>query len=167
MRWDRLFEDLEGQAADIELEQRDVLAEELRDGDWADTPWRRLLGGHVVLAVRGVERIEGVVMLVNDHVIHLRGDGIEHVVSAPAVLTVHSTERRSEVPTAVRSALGWGHVLRALRDAGEDVRVHLVDGMSRDGSVGVVGQDFVRLRHGSGRDQIVPFDAIAVVSGRT
>ncbi|AXT85710.1 hypothetical protein C6I20_11265 [Aeromicrobium sp. A1-2] len=166
MRWDRLFDDLEGQAADIELEQRDALAVELRDGDWASTPWRRLLGGRVVLAVRGVERIEGVVELVNDQVIHLRGDGIDHVVSTLAVLTVHSTERRSEAPTAVRSALGWGHVLRALRDGGEDVRVQLVDGMSRDGSVQVVGQDFVQLRVGSGREQIVPFDAIAVVSGR-
>ncbi|MGA8988542.1 hypothetical protein [Aeromicrobium sp.] len=167
MRWDRLFDELEGQAHDIELEERDAFADELRDGTWAETPWRRMLGGRVALAVRGAERVEGEVILVNDHVVHLRGDGFEHIVSASAVLTVLSTERRSEAPSVVRSALGWRHVLRALRGAGEEVRVHLVDGAARDGLVRVVGHDFVQLRVPSGRDQIVPFSSIAVVSGRT
>ena len=63
-------------------------------------------------------------------------------------------------------ALGWGHVFRALREAGEEIRLRLVDGSVRDGAVLVAGRDFVRLRAGSGRDQVVPFDAIAVVSGR-
>ena len=167
MRWDRLFEDLEAQAADLELDERDALADELRDGDWAQTSWRQLLGGHVVLAVRGADRVEGVVTLVNDRLVHLRGDAMDHVVSAAAVMAVQSSERRADAATAVGDALGWGHVFRALREAGEEIRVRLVDGTLRDGSVGVAGRDFVRLRAGSGRDQVVPFDAIAVVSGRT
>ena len=59
MRWERLFEDLEARAADLELDERDALVDELRDGDWAQTSWRQLLGGHVVLAVRGADRVEG------------------------------------------------------------------------------------------------------------
>jgi hypothetical protein len=167
MRWDRLFEDLEAQAADLELDERDALADELRDGDWAQTSWRQLLGGHVVLAVRGADRVEGVVTLVNDRLVHLRGEGIDHVVSAAAVMAVHSSERRADAPTAVGDALGWGHVFRALREADEEIRLRLVDGTIRDGSVWVVGRDFVRLRAGSGRDQVLLFDGIAVVSGRT
>lgn len=167
MRWDRLFEDLEAQAADLELDERDALVDELRDGDWAQTPWRQLLGGHVVLSVRGADRIEGHVTLVNDRLVHLRGDTLDHVVNAAAVMAVHSSEQRAEASTAVGEALGWGYVFRALRESGEEIRVRLLDGTVRDGSVVVAGRDFVRLRTGSGRDQMVPFDAIAVVSGRT
>jgi hypothetical protein len=36
-----------------------------------------------------------------------------------------------------------------------------------DGSIGVVGGDFVRLRDEAGRDQVLPFGVVAVVSGRT
>ncbi len=167
MRWERLFEDLEARAADLELDERDALVDELRDGDWAQTSWRHLLGGHVVLAVRGADRVEGDVTLVNDRMVHLRGDAMNHVVSAAAVMTVQSSERRADAATNVGDALGWGHVFRALREAGEEIRVRLVDGTVRDGSVVVAGRDFVRLRTGSGRDQVVPFEAIAVVSGRT
>jgi hypothetical protein len=167
MRWDRLFEDLEAQAADLELDERDALVDELRDGDWAQTSWRQLLGGQVVLAVRGADRVEGVVTLVNDRLVHLRGDRMDHVVSAAAVMAVHSSERRADASTAVGDALGWSHVFRALRGAGEEIRVRLVDGTVRDGSVLVAGRDFVRLRAESGRDQVLPFDGIAVVSGRT
>lgn len=167
MRWDRLFDDLEGQAADRELDERDALVDELRDGDWAQTSWRELLGGRVVLTVRGADRVEGVVTLVNDRLVQLRGDGVDHVASTAAVLTVHSAERRADPPSAVGEALGWGHVFRALREASAEIRVRLVDGTSWDGSVLVAGRDFVRLRAGSGRDQVLPFDGIAVVSGRT
>jgi hypothetical protein len=167
MRWERLFEDLEARAADLELDERDALVEELRDGDWSQTSWRQLLGGHVVVTVRGAERIEGEVTLVNDRLVHLRGDAMDHVVNAGAVMAVHSSERRADASTAVDDALGWGHVFRALREAGEEIRVRLVDGSVRDGSVVVAGRDFVRLRAASGRDQVLPFDAIAVVSGQT
>lgn len=167
MRWDRLFEDLEAQAADLELDERDALADELRDGDWAQTTWRQLLGGHVVLTVRGADRVEGVVTLVNDRLIQLSGEGADHVVSTAAVLVVHSAERRADTPTKVGEALGWGQIFRALRDVGEEIRVRLVDGTSRDGAVLVAGRDFVRLRAESGHDQVLPFSGIAIVSGRT
>jgi sRNA-binding regulator protein Hfq len=167
MRWERLFEELEAQSADLELDERDALVDELRDGDWAQTSWRQLLGGRVVLALRGVERVEGVVGTVNQRLVHLQGEAVDHVVNAAAILTVLSSERRADPTGAVAQALGWGQVLRALRDAGEEVRLRLVDGMSRDGVVQVVGRDFVRLRVGSGHDQLVLLDAIAVVSGRT
>ncbi|MDX6278092.1 MAG: hypothetical protein QOJ72_2220, partial [Nocardioidaceae bacterium] len=40
MRWERLFAELEAQAGDVELQDRDALVEELADGDWAATSWR-------------------------------------------------------------------------------------------------------------------------------
>lgn len=167
MRWEKLFAELEAQADDLELDERDLLVDELRDGDWAETSWHSLLGGQVVLDVMGAGRVEGQAVLVNERLVQLRGDRVDHVVAHHAVLTILSTQERSAALTRVTAALGWGHVFRALRGAGETIGLRLVDGTSRDGSVDVVGKDFVRLRSESGREIAVPFAAVAVVSGRT
>ncbi len=167
MRWDRLFAELEAQSGDLEAQERDALVEELRDGEWAETSWRSLLGGEVVLDVVGHGRVSGTVVLVNRQVIQLRGDRAEHVVGADAVTAVVSAERRAEPESSVSAALGWGHVLRALRAEAKPIRVRTVSGTSLDGTVDVVGADFVRIRGESGRGQLVPFGALAIVSART
>jgi PAS domain-containing protein len=167
VRWDRLFDDLEAQAADLEREERDALVDELRDGDWAQTRWRHLVGGRVTLEVVGGGRVDGIVTLVNDRVLQISGDRADHVVAASAVLLVQAAERRADPPGRVSAALGWGHVFRALRDAGEEVVVRLVDGSSREGVVDVVGGDFVRLTTPAGRSQDVVWTGIVMVSGRT
>jgi len=164
VRWDRLFADLEGQAADLELEERDALVSELRDGEWAETSWRDLAGGHVVLEVDGLGRVEGEARLVNDTVVHLASERVEHVVAASAVLEVVASERRAPAPTTVTSRLGWGHVLRAARDDGDRVRLARTDGVSVDGTVDVVGRDFVTVTSDSGRTRRVPFAAIAALT---
>ncbi len=164
MRWDRLFADLEGQAADLELEERDALVTELRDGAWAETSWRDLLGGHVVLEVTGLGRVEGEARLANDRVVHLVSGRAEHVVARAAVLEVIASERRASAPTAVTSRLGWGHVLRAARDDGDRTLLTRTDGMAVDGTVDVVGRDFVTMRSGAGRTRTVPFAAIAALT---
>jgi hypothetical protein len=167
VRWERLFAELEAQGEDLEREERDVLVDELRDGDWSRTSWRDLLGGQVVIEVRGAGRVEGSLVLVNERLLQLSGPSGDHVVATSAVTTVHSSERRGAAPTRVEAALGWGQVLRALRDSGDEVRVRLVDGGVREGTIEVVGRDFVRLRSASGRDQVLPVAGIAVVSGRS
>jgi hypothetical protein len=164
VRWDRLFADLEGQVADLELEERDALVSELRDGEWAETSWRDLAGGHVVLEVTGHGRVEGEARLVNQTVVHLASDRVEHVVSASAVFEIVASERRAPTPTTVTSRLGWGHVLRAARDDGDGIRVTRTDGVSVDGMVDVVGRDFVTMTSATGRTRRVPFAAIAVLT---
>ena len=166
MRWDRLFDELEAQAAELEHDDRDALVEELSDGDWAETSWRDLLGGVVALEVLGAGRVEGRVALVNEQLLQLIGEQVDHVVAVPAVMVVHSAERRSDEPGRVARALGWGHVFRALRDTGEEVLVRLVDGSSRSGRLEVVGRDFVRVVTAGGRPQDVAWTAVAMVSGR-
>lgn len=149
------------------MQDRDALVEELRDGEWADTSWRSLLGGHVVLDVVGMGRVDGSVMLVNEHIVQLRGEQIAHVIGTRAVAAVISAERRADEPSVVSATLGWGHVFRALRVDGEPVRVRTITGSVVDGTIEVVGADFVRVRQESGRDQTLPFAAVAIVSGRT
>lgn len=167
VRWDRLFDELEAQAAEIERAERDAFVDELRDGDWAQTSWRDLLGGAVVLEVQGGGRIEGEVALVNERIVQVRGDRVDHVVATAAVMVVHAAERRADAPGRVGAALGWGRVLRALRDAAEPIAIRLLDGRVHQGTVEVVGKDFVRVVADSGRRQDVAWSAIAVVSGRT
>lgn len=164
MRWDRLFADLEGQAADLELQERDALVAELRDGEWAETSWRDLAGGHVVLDVDGLGRVEGEARLVNETVVHLVSSRVEHVVAASAVLEVVTSERRAAAPTTVTSRLGWGHVLRAVRDDRDRARLTRTDGASIDGTIDVVGRDFVMVTSGTGRTRRVPFAAIAALT---
>ncbi len=166
MRWERLFSELEAQAEDLEIQQRDALVDELRDGEWADTTWRSLLGGAVVLDVIGIGQVEGEAVLVNERIVQVHADRVDHVISSRAIAAIRSSERRADPPTAVSSALGWGHVFRALRDEGEPVRMSTFTGSTIDGEIDVVGADFVRVREESGRDQTLPFAAVAVVSGR-
>jgi hypothetical protein len=164
VRWNRLFADLEGQAADLELEERDALVNELRDGAWAETSWRDLVGGHVVLDVEGLGRVEGEARLVNEHVLHVVSERTEHVVAASAVLDVVASEHRATAPTTVTSHLGWGHLLRAARDDGDRARLARTDGIVVNGAVEVVGRDFVTIVSGSGRTHTVPFAAIAALT---
>jgi len=167
MRWERLFSELEAQAGDVERLDRDALVDELRDGDWAETSWVDLLGGHVVLEVMGLGRLDGQVVLANERIVQLRTESVDHVINASAVVCVVSSERRAASNSAVVAALGWGHIYRTLRDLGSGVRLCKVDGATFAGSVDVVGRDFVRIRDTAARDHVVPFDAVAVVSGRT
>ncbi len=167
MRWERLFHELEAQAGDLEMQERDALVDELRDGEWAETSWRSLLGGAVMIDVIGVGRIEGECVLANEQVVQLRSGRVEHVISANAVAAIVSSERRAGPSSAVSSALGWGHVFRALRAQGDTVRLQTITGSTFDGCIEVVGADFVRIRDESGRVQSLTFAAVAAVSGRT
>lgn len=167
MRWERLFHELEAQASDLEMQERDALVDELRDGEWAETSWRSLLGGVVVIDVIGVGRIEGECVLANEQVVQLRSGRAEHVISSNAVAAIISSERRAEPSSTVSSALGWGHVFRALRADGDILQLQMINGSTIDGFIDVVGADFVRIRQESGRSQTVTFGSVAVVSGRT
>ena len=166
MRWDRLFTELEARSADLVLDERDALVDELRDGDWAATSWWTLLGGQVVLDVLGHGHVGGQVVLANERLVQLRGERVDHVLSNAAVLAVVSSERRADEISTVAAALGWGHVFRALRDAGAEVRIGRVDGSTVEGTIVVVGRDFLRVRGETGRDHLLTFTSLAVVSGR-
>lgn len=167
MRWDRLFEDLEAQADDLERDERDALVDELRDGDWGQTSWRDLLGGAVSLQVMGAGVVEGQVAMINERLVQLVAERIDHVVAVGAVLAVHATQRRADEIGRVAETLGWGHIFRAIRDEGQVVVIRSIDGSSREGTIDVVGRDFVRLTVASGRTQDVVWSTIAVVSGRS
>lgn len=164
MRWDRLFDDLEGQAEHAESVEREALIAELREGEWSQIGWTRLVaeGSDVELAVRGGGVLRGRVQFANDRLIHLAAEGNHHVVAAAAVVSVAGASRPRPALSAVAAALGWSHVLR--QAVGEPAHLHLRDGLSIAGTIDTVGADFVAVIMPVGATRLVPFDAIRVLT---
>lgn len=168
MRWERLFADLEDQAEDEALAERDALAADLRDEHWGSLSWRDLLGDSVTLDVVGAGRISGTVVAHNATFVHVRHPTLDHVVAVPAVSSVVATHGDPRPQGPVTQRLGWTHVCRRARDDGDEIHLVRADGSALDGLVDVVGGDFVRLRPTSGAEPtaVVPYVAIAVLSIR-
>lgn len=163
MRWDRLFADLEAEAAELAKEEAEGLAADLRDEIWAETSWRDLVGGQVVLEVNGAGQVTGEVAAINERLVRLRAGTGGHLVACAAVSGVLSTQRRADPPSRIDAAMGWGQALRRLRDDAGSVRLVLTDGRTFDGSIEAVGRDFVRLTAGRSSRTVV-LDAISVVT---
>jgi hypothetical protein len=162
MRWDRLFADLEAAADDDALLEREALVDELRDEVWAATPWRELLGGEVELEVLGAGRIAGRVGLVNERLLRVDAGSTEHVVALDAVLGARA-DARAPAPTSVDARLGWPHVLRRLRDDGDEVRFVRTDGAAWRGTVVRVVDGAVEVSSAD-RATLLPLRVLAMVS---
>lgn len=162
MRWERLFAELEASLDDDALLERDALVADLRDEEWSRTPWRSLLGGHVELELLGAGRLVGEVGFANDRLVRLDAGSVEHVVAIDAV-TGARTDGRAPAPSTVDARLGWPHVLRRLRDDGDEVRVVRTDGATLRAQVARVVDGGVVLRTAE-RDLLVPLRALAVVT---
>lgn len=168
MRWERLFGELEGYAEHLQLEERDALVTELREGEWAERSWiDGLAGGDVEaeIAVRDVGVLTGRVRLANDQVIHLESSSAAYVVAPSAVHWIRAEGHASGLDReSVAAKLGWGPVFREAQDEGDVVRLTLVGGAVIEGAVTAVGGDFVRMMPGSGRHRDVPTSAISVAT---
>ncbi|RLV54812.1 hypothetical protein D9V41_14560 [Aeromicrobium phragmitis] len=162
MRWDRLFDDLEASAEDVVRDERDVLADDLRDELLAERSWADGLAGAVLVSVHGAGDVEGAVAGVAEEFVHLETGHEDVLVARSAVMAVSGAGRGS----ARRSRVGWGGVFRAARDDGDPVRVLRRDGQQVEGEVIAAAADAVVLRTPSGRDVTIPWSAIALVRRR-
>lgn len=163
MRWQRLFEELEGQVEHEHARERDALVDELREGEWSQIAWTHLLadGTEVDVVVLDVGPLRGTVQFANPNVIHLASPTAEHVIATSAVVST-SAEGRPATVSPVLASLGWAHVLRSVPQ--EPVRFALVGGQWLDGHVDVVGADFVRLRTAGGAVRLLPFSALRMMT---
>lgn len=167
MRWERLFGELEGQAEHAHLEERDALVADLREGEWAARSWLDGLhgSGEIDVEVSDVGLLVGRVRLANATLIHLEGSTSDHLIATDAVRWVRGGTRAAGLAGgSVSSRLGWGHVLREMQADNDEIRATLVGGLLVEGSVVVVGKDFVRVAPASGRDRDVPTSALRAVT---
>jgi hypothetical protein len=163
MRWERLFAHLEGVAADAHAEERDALADDLRDEQWARLSWTDLLGGaDVRLDVVGLGDVRGRVVGVGD-VLLVEDAGRRLVVLPEAVTAVVGADGRAA--PAAPTARTRRQVARALRDAGVEVRVVRRDGRAVEGTIAAAGADFVQVVSG-GRRVSLPWAWIAALVER-
>jgi hypothetical protein len=165
VRWERLFDELEGSLAHERLEERDALVEDLREGEWAQVSWSQVVDGsaEAELQVDDVGPVRGKVQFANRHVVHLSGQTTDHVIAASAVTSVSGTSRPAQPAPVVAEALGWGHVFRNLT-AGALARLVTRGGMAIEGRIDVVGADFVRVLTAMGAVRVVPFAAIRMLT---
>lgn len=168
MRWDRLFGELEGYAEHLQLEDRDELVSELREGAWAERSWIDTLAGGDVeaeLSVRDFGALIGRVRWANEQVIHLETSSAMRVIAAAAVQWARTEGRSPGLDReSVAARLGWGPVFREAQDEADVVRLTLRGGEVVEGSVSAVGADFVRIATASGRHRDVPTSAIRVAT---
>ncbi len=162
MRWDRLFDDLEASAQEAVREERDALADDLRDELLAERSWTESLNGEVLVSVQGAGDVRGVVAGVAEHFVHLLAAHEDVLVARSAVMGLSGGGRGA----ARRGRAGWGSVFRAARDDGDPIRLLRRDGQQIEGEVRAVVADAVVVRTPSKRELTIPWSAIALVRRR-
>lgn len=151
-----LFDDLEAQAGALAHRERlEEVADRSRSAYHEVTLQSRLMasvGSHVRLEVVGLGALAGALVRVGSGWCRVTSGDVSWVVRIPAVTRVRGASTRSvpEVAWAVVDRLGHASVLRRLADEGRQVRFHLADGSSVEGSLSRVGADFVEVRSPAG-----------------
>jgi len=163
VRWDRLFEELEASSHEVRADEREALAADLQDEQWAALSWIDLLGAaDVRLDVSGLGEVGGVES-VGDVIVLRDGLGRRTVVVPEAVVAVNGADGRAAPPPTSRRTRR--QLVRALRDAELEVRVVRRDGSAVEGRIVAAGADFVQLGVG-GRRVSLPWSSIAALVER-
>jgi len=169
-----VFDDLEQQAAGLHLSERDAEVADLTLAEYSrislaarlhaslDRELRvRLVGGH---------QVQGRLARVGEDWFLLVGRSAEWIVRHQGVVTVDGLSSRadSEATWSVVDRLSLRAVLRGLAGMHQPCLVHCADDHRVEGRVGRVGQDFLELVVGDGRDravQVLPVTSVSALQG--
>lgn len=170
MRWEALFEDLEGQfsAAEAAGFEGDVasLAEAERGSIALSSRVAASAGAAVGIVTRGGHRVSGQIVDAANEWLLVEAGAAQTLVPLAAIAGVTGLSSRATESGGVRRRLGLGHALRGL--ARERATVRLTCGpTTRPGQLISVGHDFVDFLADGGPVEAVPISAIeAVASSR-
>ncbi|CAN5188281.1 hypothetical protein BH09ACT10_BH09ACT10_15100 [soil metagenome] len=165
MRWENLFRDLIDQATELDLAARDLQVAELAQGAWGQLRWADLIGHReVTIRVEHVGQITGRVAQVTGAWVLVESPTFAFAIAHRSVLGIAILDATGAASSsAVSDRLGWGHAFRAFARDRDRILVTRIDGSSLSAYVRVVAADFVVLEHEAGRDEVVPFAAVAAV----
>ena len=166
MRWDRLFADLEAEAAELAAQDRDAEIAERTRAALSEVRWlERVRGatGSPATLVLGDARVAGTVRYAGPDWVLVDAGADDVLVPAAAVIGIEGVGTAAP-PGTDRLPLTWTAAWRSLSRDRADVLVRRTDGRQVRGTVGKVGADFVELEHDDdsrpGRVVLVPFAAI-------
>lgn len=179
MRWERLFADLEAEAAELEVRDRDAEIAERTRAELAGVRWaervRGATGRRVTVTLAGAQRLVGVVRYVGPDWVLLDGGPVDLLVPAHAVLGVEGVGALAPGGSE-RVPFTWAAAWRTLSRDRLVVRVVRCDGSTVRGTVGRVGADFAEIDRAAEGDVgplprdasaggvvLVPFAAVQVV----
>jgi len=153
MRWQGLFEDLEAQAAAMQVAERGAEIEERTRAETAQLALidrlRPAVGLDLKLRCRGGLVLAGRPRHVGAEWLLLdEGGGREALVSLASVATIGGLGRLSAAPNTmsrVESRLGLRHALRGIARDRSVLRAYLADATTVDGTIDRVGADFVEI----------------------
>ncbi len=167
MRWERLFDDLEGEVVEMAALERDAEISERVRAEVSAVRWlerlRGSLGATIGVELMAVGPVRGVVRYVGPNWLLLDDGGRDFLVPAGSVIGVEGAGRSAPVESE-RVPLTWAAAWRSLARDRAVVRLVRLDGTALRGTVGQVGADFIEIE-GAGeraRARLVPFAGIAM-----
>lgn len=171
-----VFDDLEQQAAGLELVERDIEVEDLGVAEYARVSLAARLHASVGTSLRlrllGGHQVAGRLARVGQDWLLLVDRAAEWIVRYDGIVTATGLSARAdhEDTWSVVDRLTLRSVLRRLSSVSEQCQVHFADDHRLQGRVGRVGRDFFELHVGEGADrsvQVVPVASVAALQGRT
>lgn len=165
MRWEQLIADLQLQAELIGDDERDAIAEDLRDEEWAKTSWLDLVAGRVVLDVHECGLVQGDFEFLDSPVIVLSGPREIQLIQVQAVRALVRSDVDARDPLSLVQQ-SWRAVLRDLRDDQAEVRVVLIGGGIIAGQIASVGADFFSFRLPQGDVRVIPLASVIQLSAQ-
>jgi hypothetical protein len=179
MRWERLFAELEAEAAELSERRRDAEIADRTRAELARTHWldrvRASTGTTVRLRLLGAELVEGGVLQVAADWLLLRTGAFDVLVPVHAVVGVEGAVTASAPRGAAEARTPtWAAAWRVLARDRAAVRVVRVGGSTVHGVPVRVGADFVELDTGAGAGAgtgtgsgtgrvLVPYPAVTAV----
>jgi hypothetical protein len=187
MRWERLFTELEAEAAELDSQDREAEIADRTRAEVARTSWvdriRAGIGTSVRLRLLGADLVEGTVLQVGSDWILLRAGANDVLVPVHAVVgAVVGAEGAAAAARVAAPAPGevgaptWTAAWRVLARDRASVRVVRAGGSTVHGVPVRVGADFVELDQTLGQEQrdpagggrvLVPYAAITAAYTRT
>jgi len=176
MSWERqlfaLFDDLEQQAAGLEMANREVDIAELSIAEYAAVTFGSRLhasvGNRLQLRVLGGQILVGELIRVGADWVLLKGIPEEWIVPIHSITAVVGLSQRSDVVTesAPVARLKMTSALRRLASARAECVIFWADQQQLTGTLGRVGRDFVEVLAGDqGRVHLVPLALISSLRG--
>jgi len=179
MSWEEsmlaLFEDLEQQAAGLQLVERDAEVADLGVAEYSRiglaSRLHASLGCAVRVRLRGGLVVSGRLAGVGEDWLLVVDRTAEWIVRRDGLVTVSGLSARADSAEtwSVVDRLTLRSVLRRLAGAGGPCLVHFADDERAEGRIARVGLDFFELLVGEGADrtlQVVAVEAVAALQGR-